>query len=128
MARALVALAAAASAVASAQAQSFVDVPTTGLEPGWQFVAYEFDRNNNYAEKPGTRKTGVITDSLEFFARRSPPPAIYGMGTTSDYIKIQWAGFLRIQVAGQYQFKLGSDDGSVLYIDGREVSQTCLLS
>ena len=123
MARLLIALCAAASAVAIARAQTFVNVPTNGLERGWQFVAYEFDRNNNFAEKPGTRRTGVIADSLRFFVRRGQPPAIYGLGTASDYIKIQWTGFLRIVVAGTYRFKLGSDDGSFLYIDGREVSK-----
>jgi hypothetical protein len=100
---------------------NFVNVPISGLEPGWQFQAYDFDRSNNFAEISGTRKTGVVA-SPEFFVNGNSPPAVYGLGSSKDYIMIKWSGFLRIILSGTYKFELGSDDGSLLYVDGLLVS------
>lgn len=110
-----------ALATAVAGVDNFVNVPTSGLEPGWQFQAYEFDRRNNFAEISGTRKTGVVA-SPEFFVGSNAAPAVYGLGATRDFIMIKWSGFLRITLTGTYNFELGSDDGSMLYIDGLLVS------
>ncbi len=39
----------------------------------------------------------------------------------TDNFGIRFDGFLQIKQAGEYTFHLGSDDGSVLYLDGEEV-------
>jgi hypothetical protein len=103
------------------QAPVFVSVDTSGMEPGWSFAAYRWSSSTGL-EIPGTRKTGVVSATDFNSGWNEPPPALYGFGTEHDYLAIVWTGFLKITVEGVYRFELGSDDGSRLYIDGREVS------
>ncbi len=113
---------AALAAATLALADTFVDVPTNGLEPGWQFRAYQYTNKDISASIASTERTGVVSNP-DFDAGGGSPPAVYGQGTASDRIVIVWSGFLRVTLAGTYQFKLGSDDGSMLYIDGLVVSR-----
>ena len=39
----------------------------------------------------------------------------------TDSFGVRFDGFLQVQQAGEYTFHLGSDDGSVLYLDGAEL-------
>ena len=105
---------------------NFVAVPTTGLEPGWKFVGYRYNWRN-FAEIPGTRQRGVV-DSTQFSAGYGRFPAVYGFGWARDLIMLEWTGSIRITLAGTYRFRLGSDDGSLLYIDGRVVSAIAMHS
>ena len=121
---ALLALSAASAAPRELQGGA-VDVPLGGMEPGWTFFAYRFynsPRSRRFEEIPETRTTGTVFDPT-FFVRRNEPPAVYKLGDgVKDYIHIEWSGLLRITRPGRYRFELGSDDGSELWIDGREVS------
>lgn len=102
-----------------AGADTFVDVPLAGLEPGWQFAAMRWSGSPS-SEVQGTRRNGVVFDPT-FFAERGAPPAVYGQGSATDYVYIRHSGWLRITLAGQYRFSLGSDDGSHLIIDQQVV-------
>lgn len=119
--RGLVALAIGCLLAGVLATDSFVSVPTTGLESGWAFTAYRFNPQNNFAEIPGSRRRGVV-GSTRFSSAYGRLPAAYGLGGAKDFVMVEWTGFLRIVLAGTYKFRLGSDDGSVLYIDGRVVS------
>jgi hypothetical protein len=50
-------------------------------------------------------------------------PGDLGM-TASDTFSVRWSGQLRIDVAGDYSFRLATDDGQRLWIDGLELLNT----
>lgn len=47
-----------------------------------------------------------------------------GVADSDREFGIRFDGFLRIEREGEYRFHLGSDDGSLLYIDGRKVADS----
>eukprot|EP00457_Paulinella_chromatophora_P000536 gb/GEZN01000536.1/.p1 GENE.gb/GEZN01000536.1/~~gb/GEZN01000536.1/.p1 ORF type:complete len:1229 (-),score=138.74 gb/GEZN01000536.1/:438-4124(-) len=72
--------------------------------------------NQQVGLKPDTVSIGLENTKLFFNSNDAPKH--------SSPFAVMWKGFLRIQQKGMYTFKLGSDDGSVLYIDGRVVVET----
>ncbi len=44
-----------------------------------------------------------------------------GVGGRNENVVISYEGFLPIGKAGKYSFRLGSDDGSMLYLDGKKL-------
>lgn len=127
----LVALASALLGAALAQNNQgyvVVDLPTTGLTPGWRFETYslatsgvpsnilEFDTTDYLLS---TRKTGVV-DAVNVPSRSSAWPAPYDVGSSSNFYTVHW-GRLRIQVTGRYRFFVAANDAAVLFINGNEV-------
>lgn len=99
-------------------------VDTGGLEPGWAWESYEITRRENRFDnlRPeyldlGTRLTGTV-DKIDVSADSNEVwPAPY-TGIPDDDFYVRWHGLLKIDTAGTYRFRLGSDDGGLLYIDG----------
>lgn len=44
-----------------------------------------------------------------------------GVGGRNENVVISYQGFLPIKKTGKYSFRLGSDDGSILYLDGKKL-------
>lgn len=86
------------------------DVELRPRQPNLRFAAYEgawgslpdFDKLTPY-------KTGEAAGLDLTVAERT------------DNFGVRFDGFLQIKQAGDYTFHLGSDDGSILYLDGEEV-------
>ena len=76
-----------------------------------QFQAYhgDWDKVPNFDEL-----TPVKTGECAAFD-------VYAAGRTDGY-GIRYTGFLQIERAGKYTFHIGSDDGSILTIDGKKVA------
>jgi len=99
-------------------------VDTGGLEAGWAWESYEISRRKNtFAElRPdnldlSTRLSGVV-DKIDVSAARNEDwPAPY-TGIPRDDFYVRWHGLLRIDTAGTYNFRIGSDDGALVYVDG----------
>ncbi len=51
----------------------------------------------------------------------SPIPAVAGLNT--EHVGVLWTGVLSIGSGGNYTFTTGSDDGSLLYVDGVQIVQ-----
>ncbi|MFO0838788.1 MAG: family 16 glycoside hydrolase [Phycisphaerae bacterium] len=98
-------------AVTPARAQS---ATKAAAEPGLCVMIYELDRD---------------VASIPELARGEPPSAILiaptlnyrdgGFGEFKDHFATHVLGSLNIETAGDYAFRLSSDDGSRLWIDGR---------
>lgn len=89
------------------------------LQPGLLGRYYKFTALSDFPTKLDGRKPEVervdkeinFASTLEEFA-----------GTKlRDNFYVAWTGFIRIPADGKYTFHLESDDGSRLFIDGREV-------
>jgi len=101
-------------------------VDTTGLLGGWEFTTYLVDINecpnsvstwdpaDFQSPASGTTATVNVADANSW-------PAPYSVGSADCFVTIH-EGVLVINTAGRYDFRLGSNDGSVLTINGIVVS------
>ena len=104
-----------------------VDVDVSGLQSGWMFESFEIDPSagsgnsleeiRNSMLKEDTRKVGT-TDSISVFKGNRQPWPSPPYNTPHELFHVRYWGLLRIQQPGTYEFILGSDDGSLLFIDG----------
>ncbi len=81
--------------------------------PNWRFAVYHGSWSNvpNYDDIQPVKQGECAGFNLL--------PA----GRANDY-GMRYAGFLKINQPGDYQFHIGSDDGSLLFIDGQKVADS----
>lgn len=103
-------------------------VDTGGLEPGWAFEGYEItERKRKFEDlRPdkldlGTRVTGVV-DEINIAARRNNVWGGPYQGIPDSDFYVRWHGLLKIDTAGTYEFRMGTDDGGLVWIDGALVT------
>ena len=69
----------------------------------------------------GTRADLLIDFPYTTGPNFSPIPPVPGLGNQN--VGVLWTGVINILAAGSYTFTTGSDDGSLLYIDGAQTVQ-----
>lgn len=79
-------------------------------KPGGLTASYY--RGMNFDTLVSTR-----TDSQVNFNWDQTPP----LGLPHDYYSVRWEGYVKVQRGGKYDFIVSSDDGSRLWVDGKEV-------
>ena len=89
------------------------DMVFTPRSPNMRYAAY----HGNWDKVPDF-------DELEPFANGECEAFDLNVGGRSNSFGVRYDGFLKIETAGTYTFHLGSDDGSLLYIDGELVVDT----
>lgn len=89
------------------------DLVLTPRTPNMRFAAY----HGNWDGVPDF-------DKLEPVGGGECEALDLNVGGRSNNFGVRYDGFLRIETAGTYTFYLGSDDGSLLFIDGEKVVDT----
>lgn len=79
---------------------------------GWQWQAFEYS---------GSPATGPDWDTAEIFAAGLALEVNANYGGRKDRFGLRFTGFLMVPEGGEYQFYLGSDDGSKLTINDETV-------
>ena len=70
---------------------------------------------------------GGTWESMPDFSKLTPefsgitPDFSLDIGELEDFFAIRFSGYISIKTAGEYTFELSSDDGSMLYINGKEL-------
>jgi mono/diheme cytochrome c family protein len=89
------------------------DLVLTPRTPNMRFAAYH-----------GSWDGVPDFDKLEPVAGGECEALDLNVGGRANNFGVRYDGFLRIETAGTYTFYLGSDDGSLLFIDGEKVVDT----
>lgn len=86
-----------------------------GRHPTHGLTRYDFPSGDLSAPEP----KGTLDDQLHFDTegKEAPEPS----PTIGEKQAIRWKGFIELPRAGEYKFRLTSDDGSRLIIDDRKV-------
>jgi beta-glucosidase len=87
----------------------------TPMEGGGQGLSAEYFSNPNLRGEPVLRRIDRTVDFM--WDDASPAPGIPGDSAFSA----RWQGTLKAPEAGDYVFAVASDDGSRVYLDGREI-------
>ena len=80
--------------------------------------------NMQYALYRGNWDRVPDFDSLQPEERGACAALDLNVASSDREFGIRFDGFLRIEREGEYRFHLGSDDGSLLYIDGKKVADS----
>ena len=70
---------------------------------------------------------GGTWESMPDFSKLTPefsgivPDFTLNIGELEDFFALRFKGYVLIKTAGEYTFELSSDDGSMLYINGKEL-------
>ncbi|MCG8650374.1 MAG: PA14 domain-containing protein, partial [Pirellulales bacterium] len=77
--------------------------------------------NMNYSLYHGAWQEMPDFDTLEPIKTGTSGGLDLGVRDQNEQFGIRFEGFLPIEHAGKYSFRLSSDDGSILYIDGKKI-------
>lgn len=106
---------------------AIANVDTSGLSSGWSFRTYLVDSNEcpnsivNWDENDFHSEASGTVQTIDVSNTGSAWPSPYTVGSTDCFVT-RHEGILAIQTAGRFMFKIGSNDGSILTIDGQVVS------
>ncbi len=99
--------------------------PSTGLVPGWKYDSFQFaSLTGGLAYTiPNVRSKGIIAStkvsgSVSAISVSITRNQLNFGAADKDNVYFRFYGYVRIRYAANYIFKLGSDDGSLLYING----------
>lgn len=96
--------------------------PTAGTSGGFRATYWNLDRPRSFFSPvmPG----GLTYQQPPILTTTHPTSAIFSIapaGVPQEFWATEWTGAIYAPVAGTYQFLLGSDEGSWLYLDDRLV-------
>lgn len=77
----------------------------------WQLDTSRTNPNSSSVDAIVPLGSPLVTNTV------APTTLVHPAGLPYDYWMTRWSGYLYVPVAGAYQFLIGSDDGSWLYID-----------